>query len=316
MGSSENGSPQVSVVVAAKNSATTIGPLLDALEAQTLPREAFQLVVVDDGSTDDTRKLVEARGWVDLVALDRNLGAPMARNAGVEAAGAALIAFTDADCVPDPTWLERGLERFRGDPGLEMLGGLVFVTMDERPSVAALIDGARFLNQEDGVRSGTGLTANLWLGKGLFLSVGGFNQRLAKLGYPDTELTELLSSQGARFEYAEDVRVSHPARASWAELARKGYRLGVGYAKFRRFRRANGGAPPRPIFLQPRRLLPRASIVRIDRLAKRGIEVGPWKRCQMGVVEIICLSIPMLVGDLLGTWRELWSRERPTDQSP
>jgi len=300
------------VVIAAKDAAATIGLLLDALEAQTLPRERIEVIVVDDGSSDATGALVEARGWAHVVALGENRGAPVARNTGVAAARAPLIAFTDADCVPDPEWLERGLDRFRRDPELRMLGGLVFVAMGPRPTVSALIDGARFLNQEEAVRGGGGLTSNLWLWRELFLSVDGFNENLAKLGYPDTELAELISSRGVKYEYAEEVRVSHDARATWRELGRKGYRLGVAHARFRRYRRAPGGTSGRPIFLTPKRLLPRATLRRIDRLAKRGIRVGPLKRCQMFAIEIACVSLPMLAGDLIGTWRQL----RGSGQAP
>lgn len=310
MNGSGSGAAEVAVVIAAKDAATTIGPLLDALEAQTLPRDRFEAIVVDDGSGDDTGPLVEARGWARVVELGENRGAPVARNAGVAAARAPLIAFTDADCVPEPDWLERGLAWFRRDSELQMLGGLVFVEMGPRPTVSALIDGARFLNQEEAVRGGGGLTSNLWLWRKLFLSVEGFNENLAKLGYPDTELAELLSSRGVKYEYAEEVRVSHDARATWRELGRKGYRLGVAHARFRRFRRAPGGTSGRPIFLTPKRLLPRATLRRIDRLAKRGIRVGPLKRCQMFAVEAACVSLPMLVGDLVGSWRELRSGPR------
>lgn len=301
---SGSGTAEVAVVIAAKDATATIGPLLDALEAQTLPRERFEAIVVDDGSSDGTGALVEARGWARVVALGENRGAPVARNAGVAAARAPLVAFTDADCVPDADWLERGLGWFDRDPELQMLGGLVFVEMGPRPTVSALIDGARFLNQEEAVKGGGGLTSNLWLWRELFLSVNGFNENLAKLGYPDTELAELLSSRGVKYEYAEEVRVAHDARATWRELGRKGYRLGVAHAPFRRNRRAPGGTSGRPIFLSPKRLLPRATLRRIDRLAKRGIRVGPLKRCQMFAVETACVSVPMLTGDLIGTWRQ------------
>src|SRR3954451_19061576 len=104
---------EISVVVATHNRATRLRALLDALASQTLPAEKFEVVVVDDGSRDDTPAvLARAAAAIDggprtVVLTQPVAGGPAAaRNRGWRAASAPLVAFTDDDCRPTATWLE------------------------------------------------------------------------------------------------------------------------------------------------------------------------------------------------------------------
>jgi glycosyltransferase involved in cell wall biosynthesis len=88
--------------------------LIAALEAQTLPPEDFEVIIADDGSSDETPAVLEklaAKTRLDLRILrsERNRGAASARNSAWRASSAPVIAFTDDDCLPTPTWLEAGL---------------------------------------------------------------------------------------------------------------------------------------------------------------------------------------------------------------
>jgi len=101
--------PPISVVVAARNEAETLPPLLDALDAQTHP--SCEVVIVDDASTDDTAALAEQwaadRRHATLVRVP-DPTPPRKKNAltaGIEAATHDVLAFTDADCRPPPDWL-------------------------------------------------------------------------------------------------------------------------------------------------------------------------------------------------------------------
>src|SRR3982074_1756325 len=107
-----DGTPEVSVVVASHDRPARLAALLEALRAQELGRDAFEVVVVDDGSAPGTAAVLDAernRGELDLVVLrhERARGPAAARNAGWRRARASLIAFTDDDCRPPPHWRPR-----------------------------------------------------------------------------------------------------------------------------------------------------------------------------------------------------------------
>lgn len=95
-----SGSPLVSVVIAARDSARTIDACLAALRAQTYA--PLEVIVVDDGSEDDTAARAEAGGA--RVVRTPPVGASVARNLGIEVARGEIVAFTDGDCEADPEW--------------------------------------------------------------------------------------------------------------------------------------------------------------------------------------------------------------------
>lgn len=98
--------PEISVIVPSYNSARTIGPCLESLLAQQT-EAAYEIIVVDS-SSDDTRERIAAFApRVALVHSPKRLFPGPARNLGIGRARGNLIAFTDADCVVAPDWLEQ-----------------------------------------------------------------------------------------------------------------------------------------------------------------------------------------------------------------
>lgn len=95
--------PQVSVVVAVYNGTRTLKACLDSLSALNYP--AYEVILVDDGSTDDTPQIAAQYPQVRCVRHRQNLGLSIARNTGIATAGGEIIAFTDADCRADENWL-------------------------------------------------------------------------------------------------------------------------------------------------------------------------------------------------------------------
>jgi hypothetical protein len=96
--------PAITIVVCTHNRTKLLPDCLDALEAQTI-RERIHIIVVDDGSTEDTAGVV-ANYDVEFVTLSTNRGLSAARNAGVARAKGILVAFTDDDVVVPPDWCE------------------------------------------------------------------------------------------------------------------------------------------------------------------------------------------------------------------
>ena len=119
--------PEIAVVVATRNRAQRVAALLESLRRQTVPPGAFEVFVVNDGSSDSTREVLDRyrrEGALRLTAIHREApgGPGAARNEGWRASAAKLIAFIDDDCVAAPGWLGAGIEALRANPGAIVQG--------------------------------------------------------------------------------------------------------------------------------------------------------------------------------------------------
>src|SRR3954454_16888448 len=123
-----NGSdPAVTVVAAPRTRRERLAALIDSLRAQTLAFDRFEVLVVDDGSTDSTAELLDREQGRPELALrgirrDHPGGPGAARNEGWRQSKATLTAFIDDDCVATPGWLEAGLTAARSSQGAIVQG--------------------------------------------------------------------------------------------------------------------------------------------------------------------------------------------------
>ena len=101
---------EVSVVVPAYNAGRTIDACLKGLLTQSVPPEGYEVIVVDDGSSDETREIVGKYG-VRLIEQPRK-GPAAARNRGVMEAKGQIVLFTDADCEPTENWIAEMVRPF------------------------------------------------------------------------------------------------------------------------------------------------------------------------------------------------------------
>ena len=138
-GFSGDGSPRVSVVMAVRNGARFVAEAIESLQAQTL--DDFELVVVDDGSTDATPGIVQALAAQDeriRLRSQGNTGYPEALNVGWRLARGEYVAILDADDLAEPNRLERQLTYLDEHPEVGVVGGsLLLVTGDGRPFYVA-----------------------------------------------------------------------------------------------------------------------------------------------------------------------------------
>lgn len=169
--------PRVSVVISVQNRSRMLRDCFAGLAAQTLPRDRFEVVVIDNCSTEDLGPVIEeARTALGLdirserTTADR--GPAPARNRGVALARGEIIAFTDSDCRPVPGWLEAGLRPF-DDPAVSLVSGPVLPKPEQRASFTSKVT---FITATE---HPTFPTANLLVRREVFLAHGGFDERLS-----------------------------------------------------------------------------------------------------------------------------------------
>jgi len=196
--------PVISVVVATHNRADRLAGLVAALEAQGC-REPFEIVIIDDASADTTWSVLEelaANSRVPLrpVRIRSNSGPARARNAGWSGSAAAIIAFTDDDCIPGRDWLSQLLAGF-ADADI-VVGSTIPAEHDEP-------DGASIRTMS--ITSETGLyeTCNIAFRRDLLERLGGFDEAFRYPYGEDADLGWRARAIGARTVFRSTAIVEH-----------------------------------------------------------------------------------------------------------
>jgi GT2 family glycosyltransferase len=292
-----------SVIVPVRNGRRHVLELLAALKAQTLPRSSFEVVIGDDGSSDgSTDGLAGDDGWV-RVAYGPPRNSYAARNRAVAASAAPVLAFCDSDCLPEPDWLERGLAALADT---DLAAGRIRFVVPEPRTVWTLLDMDGTKDHERQVQQGTAETANLFLRRGIFDAVGGFDGSLPEHG--DFDFVERCVAAGARLTYVHDAVVWHPAR----QRARPFLRALWIYNRWYAARASRDGV--RPDAAKLRCLVPLVSTLRarrrqgrplgLDRawLAANGVE--PQRAESLRALPLMYLLVPYLraAAQIRGWW--------------
>lgn len=217
---------QVAVVIPVWNGEAVLGRCLDALARQTLPRAAYQIMVVDNGSNDATCMIARSYAGVELLE-EKRPGSYVARNLGIERVFAPITAFTDADCEPAPDWLEQVLRAAAANPGFGVLAGKIDLFDEIAQEREVFGDYERLFSfpQAHAAR-GNCATANWASETALLKALGGFDAALKSGG--DRQMALRIRDSGHPLVYVPAMVVRHPVRASRAELVRKRQRLSGG----------------------------------------------------------------------------------------
>src|SRR5689334_12775424 len=122
--SSPETDPLISVIVPVWNDEKRIGLCIEALRDQSLRSDLFEIIIVDNGSTDSTASVVAQ--YADVILLDEpRPGSYAARNTGLARARGEYVAFTDSDCTPEADWLEHGLSAVQASADVGVVAGRV-----------------------------------------------------------------------------------------------------------------------------------------------------------------------------------------------
>ena len=212
--------PDVSVVIPHFNQIAALKECLYALRKQSFPVGKFEILVVDNGSSEDLEPLKKEFFEVRFFT-EKARGAAHARNKALENSYGEIIAFTDADCIAEPDWIENAVKALEN---VDIVGGAVRVTTqgDEQTSSVEAFEQIFAFRQRMYVnRKKFAVTANLITRKSVIDLVGGFRHGVAE----DLEWCRRAGALGFRLAFNGTPIINHPARRSWVDLTTKWDRL-------------------------------------------------------------------------------------------
>lgn len=213
--------PFVSVIVPVYNNCEQLKICLQSLHDQTYPHNCYEVIVVDNASSEDIESATHQFSQVTFTS-ESKPGSYAARNQGISLAKGEVVAFTDSDCIPAKNWLEKGVEKLIEFPDCGLVGGKIelFFQMPGQPTAIEFYEAITYLDQKQNIsQSKFSATANLFTFSSRFKAVGLFDDELKSGG--DLEWCKRVASRGYQLIYAEDVYVKHPARSSFKELHKR-----------------------------------------------------------------------------------------------
>lgn len=218
------GSPLASVVVPVLNGAGVVGECVRSLLAVSYPRERFEIVMVDNGSVDETRSILATFGDAVRVIPESRRGAAAARNRGIRESRGKIVAFIDADCVVHRDWLAEVVKPL-DDPAVGVVGGPV---LSRRPANRVELFGEHIHDQRAAIESFDQpyvITGNWASRRDVLMGAGLFDESL--LRGQDADLAWRLHRAGYRFTFAPDAVVYHRNERTLRGLVREGFQHGA-----------------------------------------------------------------------------------------
>lgn len=212
---------RISVIIPNYQDLENLDRCLTHLEAQTIGRDAFEIVVSDNASPVGLAAVEATVAGRARVVLSREKGAGPTRNVGVAASRGRILAFVDSDCRPDPAFLEEGVRML---DHFDVVGGAIRVDVEKpgRPTPSEAFELVfAFQNEQYIKKKGFSVTAALLVSRETFEAVGPFGNDVSE----DVEWCHRAAAKGRTLGFAPKAVVGHPARHEWDQLVRKWRRL-------------------------------------------------------------------------------------------
>ncbi len=205
--SDQGKSVHVSVVIPAYNAEQTLGPCLGSLARQSYASEHYEVIVVDDGSTDQTAGI--ARRFPVRYFFQDNQGPATARNKGGELARGEILLFTDSDCVPHRDWVKEMVAAF-DDPEVMAVKGAY---RTEQKGIVARFAQLEFEERFTMLEKVTSIdmvdTYSAGYRREVFIRLGGFDTRFPVANNEDVELSYRMAAQNYRMVFNPGAIVYH-----------------------------------------------------------------------------------------------------------
>ncbi len=221
--------PYVSVIVPVYNAEQTIGLCIESLIAQDYPNPCYEIIIVDNNSTDKTARIIKTYP-VKYLLQDKKQSRSATRNCGIYHATGDIIAFLDADCIAHSQWIRQGVKPFE-NKRVGACGGKI---LSYQPSswIERYQDRQNIFDQRAGLSESRLLnkcakivTANAMYRKDALEKTGYFDESL--ISSEDTDLSyKVQRKTGYELMYNPDSIVYHKHRSSLPDLLRQNYRYG------------------------------------------------------------------------------------------
>lgn len=225
--------PFVSVIIPVYNDNKGLNILLESLRHQSYPDERFEIIAVDNGSTENIRSVTDLYDNVILLFENDIQSSYAARNKGIAQAKGEIYVFVDSDCRATKDWLTEGVRRLT-EANCDMVGGQVAFDISGRPTAAEYYDAVHNFQFEEKIKRGTCGGGNTFIKKHVFDAVGLFPQQIQSGG--DVYFSKKATESGFSLVYAPAAIVYHPARR-FGPLVKKTFRVGVGKAAIKKMSR-------------------------------------------------------------------------------
>jgi GT2 family glycosyltransferase len=216
---------EISVVIPTYNRLGVLVRCLRALEEQTLNRARYEIIVVDDGSTDGTAAALAGRLGVRCIHQPRRVGLAAARNVGIRAAVGRYVLFLGDDVIARPHLLEQHLAAHGRAPGehIAVLGDAPWSAVEPlSPLTRYLTEGgavqqlrAPAIADPEDVPFGCFDTCNLSLSRDFLLRHGLFDEEFRHADGADTELAYRLRRHGMRIVFRKEIAADHSQPTSY-----------------------------------------------------------------------------------------------------
>lgn len=193
--------PFVSVVIPVRNDARRLAICLASLKQQDYPPGRFEVIVVDNGSTDNSRLIAEEAGAKVLCFPDLRVGA--LRNRGVSEAQGEILAFVDSDHEVPRGWLQCGTGELSADCEIDMIGSPCLAPL-KGSWVQRVWEFHRLRNNRRSEVKWLG-AGNMFVRRATFISVGGFNEDL--VAAEDVDLCERFAQNSGKI--ISDMRTAN-----------------------------------------------------------------------------------------------------------
>lgn len=265
----QNDFPFVTVIIPVYNDAKDLSLCLDALEGQTYPKNKFEVIVIDNGSTDQTIEVANSYPSVKvLIEKDYQNSPYSARNRGIEQAKGEILIFLDASCTPVHHWMIAGVKAMN-QKNADMIGGHVSFRFQDVRSAAEFYDSQINIRMKENIEEKKGAkTANLFVRREVINTIGKFPEGIRSGG--DLLWTQKATSQGFLLLYNEDASVQKSARP-FKELLRKQWRVGKKHPQIWK----EQGKKKSMVKIIVTMLIPPSPVSIMNMLSKSGKGAGP-----------------------------------------